>query len=1074
MRTRRVHVVVVLSLVLSSLVAVAPSAPPAAAAGGGIVDLTGSVAATFTVTAGVEQMTVRGATPRAPLTIARADTLERIITLYTDSLGQLVVQYVPANYLVFDSVTQGVLPTADGGTLPPGNYRVVSEGVPGQPFAGPVKASGVVHVPTRDEHPNPSIYNQVLPKVFTSVLGGVQPGSTDATGYGYLTTRDGTKLSVNVRLPDPGLYGDGPYPTVVQYSGYAPSKPGTPDGPDAGGLLASIFGFAYVGVNVRGSGCSGGVFDAFNPIQAADGYDVIETVARQPWVKNGKVGMMGISFSGITQLYTAAARPPSLAAIAPLSVIEDPWYQQWPGGIYNAGFTQAWLAQRDDESAGGAPWVKNRVKGGDTTCSNNLKIRSQSIPFEAFGKSLVNKPATAEARNLSMQVHDIEVPVFLTGAWQDEQTGARFGLMLDNFTSVPAGDKKFTMFNGQHSDGLSPLILTRWFEFLSLYVDRSVPQINPLIRAFAPAQLEANFGVPGLGFEPDRFIAADETTPVYGDYDGTLAAYRSEQPVRVLFEVGASPDFPASPRAHRQRFEMSFPSWPPPDAAAQTFFFGADGTLSDGTAVPAGVSPPASAGQVPRGVDRFSFDPAGLGTRFFVSGNQGAVNYVNNWKATADGKGLAYETPPLTRDVVVAGEGYVDLWLRTSGTDTPLEVVLSEVYAQPDANGKSEVRVQHGLLRPGYRTLDPTRTNGTQIDELFGAADYQPMPAGEFVNVKVPLYSLAHPFRAGSRLRLEVNTAGGDASLWDFESPSYGTTTNDVARGGQRASALVLPVLPDTADRSIPAQFGSQAARPPCDSLRGAPCRIYKHLANQTLAIAPTAYDFDGFGTADRGVYRNGGWIVAGQATRYFGLAGDVPVPADYDGDGVTDRAVYRKGAWLVQGQAPVYFGLAGDVPVPADFDGDGSADRAVYRKGAWLVQGQAPVYFGLAGDVPVPADFDGDGSADRAVYRKGAWLVQGQAPVYFGLAGDVPVPADYNGDGSADRMVYRNGGWLSPAFAPVYFGLAGDLPVPADYNGDGSADRMVYRNGGWLSPSFAPVYLGLATDRPLSTPIGQ
>jgi predicted acyl esterase len=635
----------------------------------------------------------------------------------------------------------------------------------------------------------------------------------------------------------------------VQYSGYAPSKPGTPDGADAGGMIVTAFGFAYVGVNIRGSGCSGGVFDAFNAIQAADGYDVIETVARQPWVKNAKVGMIGISFSGITQLYTAAARPPSLGAIAPLSVIEDPWYQQWPGGIYNAGFTQQWLAQRDDESAGGAKWVKDRVSGGDTTCADNLKIRSQSIPFEAFGKSLVTKPVSAQSRNLSTQVRDIDVPVFLTGSWQDEQTGSRFGLMLDDFTSVPPGDLKLTMFNGHHPDGLSPLVMTRWFEFLSLYLDAKVPQINPLVRAFAPSQLESIFGVPGLGFEGDRFIAADGTTPTYGTYAATLAAYRSEQPVRVLFEVGASPDFPATPRAHRQRFEMSFPSWPPPDATAKTFSFGSGGSMTDGSVVPAGVasvssaptdiggtsSPAGTPTSAISGIDRYSFDPAVLPTHYHVSGDQGAVSYVNNWKPTADGKGLAYETKPLTRDVVVAGEGYVDLWFRSTGTDAPIEVVLSEVYAQPDANGKAELRVQHGLLRAGYRKLDPARTNGTQIDELFGAGDYEALPAGEFVNVKVPLYSLAHPFRAGSRIRLEINTAGGDTPLWDFESPSYGATTNDVAWGGQQASALVLPVLPDVAGRRIPAQFKPQAARPTCDSLRGQPCRIYKNLVNETL-----------------------------------------------------------------------------------------------------------------------------------------------------------------------------------------------------------------------------------------------
>ena len=36
---------------------------------------------------------------------------------------------------------------------------------------------------------------------------------------------------------------------------------------------------------------------------------MIETVARQPWVLHHKVGMMGISYGGISQLFVAADPP---------------------------------------------------------------------------------------------------------------------------------------------------------------------------------------------------------------------------------------------------------------------------------------------------------------------------------------------------------------------------------------------------------------------------------------------------------------------------------------------------------------------------------------------------------------------------------------------------------------------------------------------------------------------------------------------------------------------------------------------------------------------------------------------
>jgi len=138
-----------------------------------------------------------------------------------------------------------------------------------------------------------------------------------APGFGYLTARDGTTLSINVLLP--GKVEDGPYPTVVEYSGYAPSNPND----TTFGQLFTTLGYAYVAVNMRGTGCSGGSFRYFEESQSLDGYDAVEAIAAQPWVLDNEVGMVGISYPGISQLFVAATQPPSLAAITPLSVIDD-------------------------------------------------------------------------------------------------------------------------------------------------------------------------------------------------------------------------------------------------------------------------------------------------------------------------------------------------------------------------------------------------------------------------------------------------------------------------------------------------------------------------------------------------------------------------------------------------------------------------------------------------------------------------------------------------------------------------------------------------------------------------------
>ena len=47
--------------------------------------------------------------------------------------------------------------------------------------------------------------------------------------------------------------------------------------------------YAYVGVNLRGTGCPEGTFDFFQPQEAKDGAAVVEWITEQPW-SDGHVG----------------------------------------------------------------------------------------------------------------------------------------------------------------------------------------------------------------------------------------------------------------------------------------------------------------------------------------------------------------------------------------------------------------------------------------------------------------------------------------------------------------------------------------------------------------------------------------------------------------------------------------------------------------------------------------------------------------------------------------------------------------------------------------------------------------
>lgn len=147
-------------------------------------------------------------------------------------------------------------------------------------------------------------------------------------GLNYIPMRDGFTLAATVRPPLGLSLADGPFPTVIEYSGYQVAAPGDPllnklgglfglprdpmapgGETDVGSLLVRLAGFATVSVQIRGSGCSGGESDLFDLPTNLDGYGAIETVATQPWVSNGVVGMVGISFSGFSQIGVAATHP---------------------------------------------------------------------------------------------------------------------------------------------------------------------------------------------------------------------------------------------------------------------------------------------------------------------------------------------------------------------------------------------------------------------------------------------------------------------------------------------------------------------------------------------------------------------------------------------------------------------------------------------------------------------------------------------------------------------------------------------------------------------------------------------
>jgi uncharacterized protein len=103
-------------------------------------------------------------------------------------------------------------------------------------------------------------------------------------------------------------------------------------------------GYNVVIQDVRGRGDSGGVFYPFRD-EARDGAETIAWVRQRPEC-NGRVGMYGFSYQGLTQLLAAAEQPEGLQCIAPAMTAYDlyhGWFYQ--GGVLRLGGTLGWGAQ---------------------------------------------------------------------------------------------------------------------------------------------------------------------------------------------------------------------------------------------------------------------------------------------------------------------------------------------------------------------------------------------------------------------------------------------------------------------------------------------------------------------------------------------------------------------------------------------------------------------------------------------------------------------------------------------------------------------------------------------------------
>ncbi|WEG09967.1 CocE/NonD family hydrolase [Microbacterium horticulturae] len=99
-------------------------------------------------------------------------------------------------------------------------------------------------------------------------------------------------------------------------------------------------GYAVCNPDIRGVVDSDGDSVLWDRQDGRDAYDLIEWLAEQEWC-SGKVGMSGTSYLAVSQWFTAAERPPHLAAINPWEGVSDVYRDLVKrGGMPDTGFAR--------------------------------------------------------------------------------------------------------------------------------------------------------------------------------------------------------------------------------------------------------------------------------------------------------------------------------------------------------------------------------------------------------------------------------------------------------------------------------------------------------------------------------------------------------------------------------------------------------------------------------------------------------------------------------------------------------------------------------------------------------------
>ena len=563
-----------------------------------------------------------------------------------------------------------------------------------------------------------------------------------------MKTRDGVTLYSDIYRPK----AEGRFPVILMRTPYDKSASWAV----APAYQIATHGYVVIVQDVRGRYTSEGEWYPFRH-ESNDGYDAVEWAAALP-SSDGKVGMMGGSYVGATQMLSAIAHPPHLAGICPMvtaSNYHDGWTYQ--GGALEQWFDQNWTTQlatntlwrliaKNTNALRSAPMLPltHYPAFNYTSLPAGADATAQLAPY--YLDWLAHPDYDAYWKQWSIEEHypDIRVPALHIGAWYDIFLAGT----LRNYMGIKAHGGTDAARNNQ----------------------RLLIQIGGHA-GFGRRIGDVEFGDEALKF-PNTDVVIDWYDYLFKGAQNEFATDKSSttgRPVRI-FVMGAN--------TYRQESD-----WPPPEAKPTRYFLHSGGSANslrgDGGL---SLAPPKK--ETP---DKFMYDPANpvptIGGSLCCDAEHYEPGPRDQRAAENRDDVLVYSTGPFAEDLEVTGPVTLEVWVRSSAVDTDFTAKLVDV-----SSGGFAMNLTDGILRMRYRDSQEKP---------------EPMNPGQVYRISVDLWATSNVFKKGHIMRLEVsssnfprfdrnlNTAADQAT-----SPEFVSATNTILHDAEHPSALLVPVIP--------------------------------------------------------------------------------------------------------------------------------------------------------------------------------------------------------------------------------------------------------------------------------------